>query len=163
MNNKIKHAVVFLPLIALLFIGAGKAYFGATNFDRIVLGESNFGEDPNSTADITGANDEYISNATNGTWDFGAAGLTTTGSIAGSLAGDTNSFQKTPDTNNEKFYDTTTITGVTTSSVFIVSTKKAGLPVAGNQLAWHVITGKLVVSRADTTTAGQTYSYLKIK
>ena len=158
MKNKLL-ALIGIPVIFVL----GFAYYGATNFDRIVLGSSNFGEDPNTTADITGQNDEQISNYTNGSWDFGSASLTTTGSITGSLAGDTNSFQKTPDTNREKFHDTTTIAGVTTSSVFSVSIKKAGLPVAGNLLAWHVISGKLVVSRADTTTTGQTYSYLQIK
>lgn len=40
---------------------------GATNFDRIVLGEGNFGSDPNATADITLQNDEYISNSSDDT------------------------------------------------------------------------------------------------
>lgn len=55
---------------------------GATNFDRIVLGSGNYGEDPNTTADITFQNDEYITNSTDGTLDFGAANLTTTGAIS---------------------------------------------------------------------------------
>lgn len=157
MRNKL---IVIGLIVTAIF---GFSYYGATNFDRIVLGSANYSEDPNTTADITLQNDEYISNATDGTISFGSANVLTTGSITGSLAGDTNSFQKTPDTNREKFYDTTTISGVTTSSVFTVSIKKAGLPVAGNLLAWHVISGKLVVSRADTTTTGQTYSYLQVK
>jgi hypothetical protein len=171
---KIKSLILFgIILYASLFIGASdnaKEYIlGATNFDRLVLGEGNFGEDPNTTADITGANDEYISNVSNGSWNFGAADLTTTGVLTagsvtlGATGGDTNSFQKTPDTNREKFYDTTTITGVTTSSVFIVSPKKAGVPVAGDLLAWHVITGKLVVSRADTTTSEPDYSWERLR
>lgn len=159
-----KRIILIIVLFSITLLGF-RSYYGATNFDRLVLGEANFGEDPNTTADITGQNDEYISNYTNGSWDFGSASLTTTGSVTGSLAGDTNSFQKTSIAagNNEKLYDTVTISGVTTSSVFLVSIKKAGLPVAANLLAWHVISGKLVVSRADTTTAGQTYSYLLIK
>ncbi len=73
-----------LPLLAILvftvwFIGATGA--GASNFDRLVLGSGNYGTDPNTTADITGQNDEYISNYVNGQWDFGAANLTTTGTI----------------------------------------------------------------------------------
>lgn len=43
---------------------------GATNFDRIVTGSNNYGTDPNSSADITLSNDEYIDNATDGTIDL---------------------------------------------------------------------------------------------
>ena len=69
-----------IVLIGLLFIGAG------TNFDRIVLGSGNYGEDPNTTADITLQNDEYISNSVNGRIDFGAANLLTTGTIGAGAA-----------------------------------------------------------------------------
>lgn len=69
-----------LGLIALIVVAlVGFSYYGATNFDRIVLGEGNFGTDPNTTADITFQNDEYISNSTDGTLDIGSANLTTTG------------------------------------------------------------------------------------
>lgn len=72
-----------LIAIAFIFVAlVGFSYYGATNFDRIVLGSSNFGEDPNTTADITLQNDEYISNSTDGTLDFGAANLTTSGTLA---------------------------------------------------------------------------------
>ncbi|MFX0184090.1 MAG: hypothetical protein ACFE95_13490 [Candidatus Hodarchaeota archaeon] len=53
----------------------------ASNFARIVLGTSNYGTDPNTTADITLQNDEYITNSTDGTIDFGAATLSTTGNF----------------------------------------------------------------------------------
>ena len=59
------------------FIMAG----GASNFTRIVFGDANFGTDPNPTADITGQNDEYISNYVDGIWNFGAANLSTTGTL----------------------------------------------------------------------------------
>lgn len=57
-------------------------FYGATNFDRIVLGSSNYETDPNSTADITLQNDEFISNASDGAISFGAANLSTTGTLA---------------------------------------------------------------------------------
>lgn len=60
---------------------------GATNFTRLVLGESNYGTDPAPTADIVLQNDEYISNSSDGTISFGAANLTTTGTITGTAAG----------------------------------------------------------------------------
>jgi len=58
----------------------------STNFDRLVLGSGNYGEDPNPTADITLQNDEYISNYTDGTIDFGAANLLTTGTLGAGAA-----------------------------------------------------------------------------
>jgi len=78
-------------LIALLMVGVlgntGALQWGATNFDRIVLGSGNYETDPNITADITLQNDEYITNGTDGTIDFGAANLLTTGnaSITGNI------------------------------------------------------------------------------
>lgn len=71
-------------LIAGLILGATLTFIigsGATNFSRLVLGDSNFGSDPNTTADITLQNDEYISNYVNGRIDFGAANLLTTGTL----------------------------------------------------------------------------------
>lgn len=78
-----------LALIALILIAlVGFSYYGATNFDRLVLGSGNYGEDPNSTADITFQNDEYITNSVDGTLDIGSANLTTTGTVTttGTLA-----------------------------------------------------------------------------
>lgn len=55
-------------------------YAGVSNFGRIALSE---------TPEITGSNSETISNSTNGTWDFGAANLTTTGAVtSGALSAD---------------------------------------------------------------------------
>lgn len=54
----------------------------ASHLDRLVLGSGNYGTDPNTTADITLQNDEYITNATNGTVGFGSADLLTTGSLS---------------------------------------------------------------------------------
>jgi len=54
----------------------------ASHMDRLVLGSGNYGTDPNTTADITGQNDEYWTNVTDGTWDAGAANLTTTGDLS---------------------------------------------------------------------------------
>lgn len=70
----------FLILMTAICI---MAYAEATNYDRIVLGSGNYGTDPNTTADLTLQNDEYISNAVNGTLDFGAANITTTGTVSG--------------------------------------------------------------------------------
>jgi len=67
----------------VLFVLFIVVYAGASNFDRLVLGSGNYGTDPNTTADITFQNDEYISNVVDGTLNFGAANLTTTGSITG--------------------------------------------------------------------------------
>lgn len=58
-------------------------FAGATNFDRIVLGSGNYGTDPNTSADITLQNDEYIDNSTDGTIDFGSANLSSTGTLSG--------------------------------------------------------------------------------
>ena len=63
----------------LLFVFFVLIYAGATNFDRIVLGSGNYGTDPNSTADLTFQNDEYITNATDGVLDAGSANLTSDG------------------------------------------------------------------------------------
>lgn len=60
-------------------------YAGATNYDRLVLGSGNYGTDPNTTADITLQNDEYISNSSDGQISFGAANLLTTGTIGGGV------------------------------------------------------------------------------
>ena len=67
---------------AILFATFIVLYAGATNFDRIVLGEGNYGTDPNSTADITLQNDEFITNSTDGIVGFGAANLSTTGTFS---------------------------------------------------------------------------------
>ena len=57
-------------------------YAAASHMDRIVLGSGNYGTDPNSTADLTFQNDEYVTNVTDGTLDFGAANMVTTGTFS---------------------------------------------------------------------------------
>jgi len=69
-----------LGLVTIVVLAA------STNFDRLVLGSGNYGEDPNPTADITLQNDEYISNYIDGTIDFGAANLLTTGTLGAGAA-----------------------------------------------------------------------------
>jgi len=69
----------------LLFVFFVIVYAGATNFDRLVLGSGNYSTDPNTTADITFQNDEYIDNTTNGRLDFGGANLLTSGTIGGGV------------------------------------------------------------------------------
>ena len=53
----------------------------ATNFDRLVLGSANYGEDPSTTSDIVLQNDEVITNYTDGTVGFGSATVSTTGDV----------------------------------------------------------------------------------
>jgi len=66
----------FLALFAVVLMA------GATNFDRIVLGSGNYNTDPNTSADIVFQNDEYVSNSVDGTLNFGAANITTTGQVS---------------------------------------------------------------------------------
>jgi hypothetical protein len=63
----------------LLFAFAIILLAAATNLDRLVLGSGNYGTDPNTTADITFQNDEYISNYVDGVLDAGSANLTSDG------------------------------------------------------------------------------------
>ena len=53
-----------------------------TNVDRLVIGINNRGADPNPTKDITLQKGEVIDNSTDGTIDFGAANLSTTGTLS---------------------------------------------------------------------------------
>lgn len=77
-------ALAILQLILFVYAGGVIAdRMGATNFDRIVLGEGNFGTDPNTTADITGQNDEYLTNYTDGSWDIGSANFLLSGDLLG--------------------------------------------------------------------------------
>jgi len=83
--------ILFVAISLLMFFGF--ALSGATNFDHLVLGTGNYGTDPNPTADVTLQNDEYITNSVDGTIDFGAADLATSGTAtftsigAGTLTG----------------------------------------------------------------------------
>jgi len=164
MKNKI---LISFLLCAVLFIfgWALGSKTGASNFDRLVLGTANYGTDPNTTADITFQNGGYISNYTNGSIDFGSANVITTGTINGKwIGGGWGQFKAiTNSANNQNKYDTLTITGVDTSYRFTATPFKAGLPVAGDLLACNVITNKLIVERADTTTANLRYAYNRVE
>ncbi len=59
--------------------GGIKGWDYGLDFSGVGANSGSFG-----TADIRGVNGETISNATNGTWDFGTANLVTTGDISGS-------------------------------------------------------------------------------
>lgn len=79
-------AVLFV--MSGIVIGAMVASFwimqimaAATNFDRLVLGSANYGEDPSTTSDIVLQNDETITNYTDGTIGFGSATVSTTGDV----------------------------------------------------------------------------------
>jgi len=74
--------IALLLVLSVIVMASGQA----SNFARIVLGTANYGTDPNTTADITFQNDEYISNATDGTLDFGAALFTTTGTYDATIS-----------------------------------------------------------------------------
>lgn len=82
--RKLSRLQITASLLVALFVGGALAWAsGATNFTRIVLGSSNYASDPAPTADIVLQNDEYISNSSDGTINFGAANLTTTGNVSG--------------------------------------------------------------------------------
>jgi len=59
---------------ALVVVCAVAAYAAhvdkPVNIDRVVTGSNNYGTDPNSTKDISLANDEYIDNSTDGRVDI---------------------------------------------------------------------------------------------
>lgn len=158
--------ILFICLSGLLYVNghtANKA--SASNFDRLVLGSGNYGTDPNPTADITYQNGEYVSNAVDGQLDYGSANLITTGTISGKfIGGGWGQFKIiTNSANNQSKFDTLTIAGVDTSYRYIATPLKTVVPVAGDLLACGTIAGKLIVSRADTTTANLKYSYVRVK
>lgn len=71
-----KRIVLFSILALLILAGFMLSPQGATNFDRLVLGSSNYGTDPNPTADLTLQNGELITNSTDGTISIGSANFT---------------------------------------------------------------------------------------
>jgi len=136
---------------------------GASNFDRLVLGEANFGTDPNPTADITGVNDEYISNYSNGQWDFGAANLVSTGTLnVGALT--TTTFIKGRDTLNGAV-DSLKISTIASTDYLVYSIKWTSGVVMDtvDAIAPVFATGKLTLTRADATNGDLVYDYLIMK
>lgn len=177
-----KRVIEKMGVVGFFFILFLLVYAGATNFDRIVLGSGNYGSDPNSTADITLQNDEYISNSSDGTISFGSAILSTSGAlssgtiissgdisgvdlIADSAAGEiklgvlsvgTASFTTT-DTE-----DTVVISGSLASDLYFLGINDA-TPVANDELSYTAVAGSLFVHRPAGTTSGLAYSWLRIK
>lgn len=154
-----KTLIVIIAVFALGFVMGG----GATNFDRLVLGEANYGEDPNTTADITGQNDEYISNYTNGTWNFGAANLLTTGTInTGALT--TTTFTKGRDTLNGAEDSVKISTIAATDYVLIFPKYISGVTCDTlDAIYLSCATGKLTLTRKDATNGDVVYDYLLMK
>lgn len=166
MKNLNKILVIFNVILLLFISFTGYKYLSATNFDRLVLGSGNYGTDPNPTADLTLQNGEFITNSTDGTIGFGSANILTTGTITGTsvFGGSWGQFKIiTNSANNQSKFDTLTIAGVDTSYRYIATPLKTVVPVAGDLLACGTIAGKLIVSRADTTTANLKYSYVRVK
>jgi len=81
--------------------------------------------------------------------------------------GDTNSFTMTQPAadGHSRFYDTVIVAGGTANSIYIVAPEMTAnaMPVAGDLLGWHALSGKLVVSRLDTTTKLLKYTWLMIR
>ncbi|MHA1305413.1 MAG: hypothetical protein ACTSPI_17065, partial [Candidatus Heimdallarchaeaceae archaeon] len=135
----------------------GKDWFDGINFKGV-------------TTEIKGQNDETIDNATNGTWNFDAAKLKTTGTIEANgaiLTGDTNTFDITSGTGSlnvaaEKTVDFdmdfkvngtgTTITGVTQANTL---TMNEGLIVGdGNTGTITYSAASKVLTVEDNVTVG---------
>ena len=135
-----------------LGVFAGFVAAGVTNFDRLVLGSANYGEDPNTTADITFQNDEYISNSTDGELNFGALVLNVPATVVGE-----NVFTTTGTV------DTVTISGATSSDIYIVSGKYVAGVDQQDVLQWKAETGRLLVYRLASGESAAAYSWLRLK
>ena len=125
---------------------------GATNFDRLVLGSGNYSTDPNTTADITLQNDEYISNATDGVIELNAATLNVNATVAG-----TNIFATTDSA------DTVVISGTLSSDIFVVS----GVFTAGvdqqDVLQVTAKTDTLIVTRMASGESALNYNWIRLR
>jgi len=151
MKNKI---IGISIILALAFAGANfyKDIAEAVNFDRIILGASNYGSDPNPTADITMQNDESISNSTDGLVSIVSPSITVSATVCG-----TNVFTTTSDT------DHVDITGALATDIYFVS----GFYTAGvdqqDVLEWQAYDGYLKVWRLASGESALKYSWLRIK
>lgn len=149
--------VVLFTLFVLVFAGA-------TNFDRIVLGSGNYNSDPNTTADITLQNDEYISNYTDGTITFGSDNIafgTANISFSGTLdVGSTMAFIDTFATTATT--DTHTVAGALPTDIFFVSPRGATVDTL-DVLAVKADTNKVIVSRPAGGTSGLPYQVIRVK
>ena len=129
------------------------------------LGVNNYGTDPNPTADITGQNGQYISNYTNGSWDFGSANITTTGSLLIGGAGITASstIRGTHAFTGTSTEDTVIISGAASSDIYFVSSQYNTGVNANDKLEWQGLTGKLVVHRSASGESGGKYSWFRVQ
>lgn len=157
-----KKLIIVLAVIASLsLVGFYTGVLpGATNFDRLVLGEDNFGEDPNTTADITGQNDEYLSNYTNGEWNIGSAALN-----VGVLVAGIDSFTTTA------VVDTLALSGVAPGNIFVFTEYTPAHSTAIDTVFFSYIckTDTVIVSRTTPKISGAAYksagiySYVRLK
>lgn len=145
----LRSKIAFIAVIAFILLGAG--YYGATNFDRLVLGVNNFGEDPNTTADITLQNDEYISNATDGDVTIGG----NLDLLSTSIGIDTFATTGTS--------DTVTISGAATTDIYFVTGRLTAGVDQQDVLQWQALSGKLVVHRLASGESGLIYSWVRLK
>ena len=151
MKNKI---IGISIILALAFAGANfyKDIAGAVNFDRIVLGTSNYDSDPNPTADVTMQNDEYITNVTDGLTEIVSPSVIVSSTVCG-----TDAFTTTSDT------DHVDITGALSTDIYLVS----GFYTAGvdqqDVLEWQAYDGYLKVWRLASGESALIYSWLRFK
>lgn len=147
---KTKLLIMFVGLTAILF---GFVLAGATNFDRIVLGSGNYGTDPNTTADITFQNDEYISNATDGVIELNATTLNVNGTVAG-----TNVFTTTAAA------DTVVIAGTLSTDIFVVSgVYTSGTVDQQDVLQAYAKTDTLIVIRLASGESALKYNWIRLR
>lgn len=151
---------IVIVVVALLGLGFATGMLpGATNFDRLVLGSGNYGEDPNTTADITGQNDEYLSNYVNGEWSIGSAALNVGAAVAG-----IDSFTTTD------AIDTIAISGVAAGDIFVFTEWVPNYSTALDTSVYSyqtktdtVFVYRTGVRSGSTLKSGGQYSYIRLK
>lgn len=144
---------ILISILAVTSILFGFVLAGATNFDRLVLGSGNYGTDPNTTADITLQNDEYISNVTDGTLLLSAATLDVNGTVAG-----TNVFTTTAAA------DTVVIAGTLSTDIFIVSgVRTSGTVDQQDVLQAYAKTDTLIVIRLASGESALKYNWVRLR
>lgn len=144
---------ILISILAVASILFGFVLAGATNFDRLVLGSGNYSTDPNTTADITLQNDEYISNVTDGTLLLSAATLDVNGTVAG-----TNVFTTTAAA------DTVVIAGTLSTDIFIVSgVRTSGTVDQQDVLQAYAKTDTLIVIRLASGESALKYNWVRLR
>ncbi len=150
--RKLIIALLALSITLPIFAGEKASKAGATNFDRIVLGESNFGTDPNTTADITLQNDEYITNAVDGLVNIVSPSLKVSSTVCV-----TDTFTTTSDTDN------VAITGALSTDIYVVSPFYTAGVDQQDVLQWQAFNGYLKVWRLASGESALKYSWIRIK